>query len=376
MEGVDVSGRLPGAPEGKRLDRHGANGPKILILGNLGYLGPVVVAHLRARFPDSVLVGLDIGYFSNLLTTTDAWPERLLDRQIVADARDLDASAFAGADAVVALAAISNDPMGVKYEKVTLEVNQQAIVRCAHYAAEAGVSRFVFASSCSVYGFAEGDSRGEDAPLNPQTAYARSKIGTERALREMNAPGMTTTALRFATACGPSPRLRLDLVLNDFAAGALTSRKVTVLSDGSPWRPLIDVRDMARAVEWALLRSPADGGDRLAINVGADQWNYQVRDLAHAVAAQLAGVEVSINEHAAPDTRSYKVDFSLFRHLAPDHQPRLALTDTIRDLIALLTDIGFADKDFRNSRLMRLRALDELVARGRLDSELRWILPA
>jgi nucleoside-diphosphate-sugar epimerase len=316
---------------------------------------------------------LDTGYFSNLLTTTDAWPERLLDRQIVADARDPDSSAFTGVDAVVALAAISNDPMGAKYENVTLDVNQRAIVHCAHTAAAAGVSRFVFASSCSVYGFAEGHARGEDAPLNPQTAYARSKIGTERALQELDAPGMTTTALRFATACGPSPRLRLDLVLNDFAACAFTAREITVLSDGSPWRPLIDVRDMARAVEWALVRSPTDGGNRLAVNVGADHWNYQVRDLAHAVADQIDGVDVSINENASPDTRSYKVDFSLFRHLAPDYQPILTLKDTVRDLITLLADIGFADQDFRNSRLIRLRALDDLVSRGWLDSDLRWI---
>ena len=347
--------------------------PSIAILGNLGYVGPVVAQHLRDRFPGAELVGIDVGYFSNLLTTTDAWPERVLDRQIVADARDLDASAFSGVDAVVALAAISNDPMGARFERATVEVNEAAAIRCARLAAAAGVSRFVFASSCSVYGLAEGEARDESARLNPQTTYARSKIATERALQELESDGLTTTSLRFATACGPSPRLRLDLVLNDFVASAVATGEIVVLSDGSPWRPLIDVRDMARAVEWALLRRPEDGGRRLAVNVGADGWNFRILDLANAVASQLDGVRVSVNRNASPDTRSYKVDFSLFERLAPAHQPLHALSDTVADLIGLFRELNFADRDFRSSRLIRLRALDELVSRGRLDANLRWI---
>ncbi|TMV07031.1 SDR family oxidoreductase [Ruegeria sediminis] len=349
--------------------------PKIILLGNLGYVGPVVTAALRKSYPGAELIGMDPGYFSDRLTTHDAWPERHLNRQIIADIRDIDASLFEGADAVVALAAVSNDPMGARFEAVTQEINQDAVIRAAHLAAAAGVSRFVFASSCSVYGFAEGDARSEDAPLNPLTAYARSKIGAERALETMDAPGMLRTALRFATACGPSPRLRLDLVLNDFAACAVTAGKITVLSDGSPWRPLIDVRDMARAIDWAISRSDAAGGQWLAVNAGSDAWNYQIRDLAQAVVDAVPGASYSINPDASPDNRSYRVDFSLYGQLAPDHQPIHTLAGTIGDLVKLLNEIGFRDSDFRSSPLMRLKALEQHIQQGTLGEDLRWRLP-
>src|SRR5262249_19781664 len=157
--------------------------------------------------------------------------------------------------------------------------------------------------------------------LNPLTAYARSKIATEASLRQLDLAGMTTTSLRFATACGMSDRVRLDLVLNDFVACALTSGEISVLSDGTPWRPLINVRDMARAIEWAISRKAETGGQFLALNVGSDCWNYQVKDLAYAVADSVPGTKVSINTAAPPDGRSYKVDFGLFGELAPKHQP-------------------------------------------------------
>ena len=168
-----------------------------------------------------------------------------------------------------------------------------------------------------MYGCAEGGARKEIDATNPLTAYARSKIGTENALKQMDLNGMTVTCLRFATACGMSDRLRLDLVLNDFVACAVTSGEITVLSDGSPWRPLIDVEDMARAIAWAIARPSSQGGRFLAVNVGRDEWNYRVRDLAEAVATAVPGTKVSINTEAPPDQRSYKVDFSLFKALAP-----------------------------------------------------------
>lgn len=349
-----------------------APGPRILILGNLGYVGPVVVSHLRTRYPSADLIGVDPGYFSDVLTSRDGWPERHLSRQVVADIRDVDASIFEGVDAVVALAAISNDPMGARFEAVTKEINQDGIVRAARLAAAAGVRSFVFASSCSVYGFAEGGARDEDAPLNPLTAYARSKIGAETALAEMDAPGMVRTALRFATACGPSPRMRLDLVLNDFVACAITTGKITVLSDGSPWRPLIDVRDMARAIDWAIGRDEGQGGGFLAVNVGADDWNVQIRDLAAAVADKVEGASYSVNPDASPDNRSYRVSFARFRELAPAHQPVCTLGGTIEDVARLLRDVGFADAGFRTSPLMRLKALERHLDRGTLDEGLRW----
>ncbi|MFC7610852.1 SDR family oxidoreductase [Teichococcus aestuarii] len=166
--------------------------------------------------------------------------------------------------------------MGQRFEAVTDAINHRASVDVAKAAAEAGVKRFVFASSCSVYGFAaDGRARVEEDQLNPLTAYARSKIDTETSLRALDNSGMVVSCLRFATACGMSPRLRLDLVLNDFVAGALANGEVSVLSDGTPWRPLIHVRDMARAIEWAIIRAPENGGNFLTVNVGTERWNYR-----------------------------------------------------------------------------------------------------
>ncbi len=345
---------------------------KILVTGNQGYVGPVLGRHLRRVWPDAELIGFDTGYFALSTTNASVSPERVYDAQRHGDVRDIDASLLTGVDAVVALAAISNDPMGASYEAATDAVNRGAVVRLAELAATAGVKHFVFASSCSVYGFAPGAARTETDPLNPQTAYARSKIETEQALAAMDLHGMTTTCLRFATACGMSDRLRLDLVLNDFVASAVAAGKITVLSDGSPWRPLIDVRDMARAVEWAIARSPENGGARLNVNVGADVWNYQVRDLAQAVAAAVPGTEVSINPNAAPDTRSYKVDFALYRRLAPAHQPAMTLVGSIALLREGLEGMGFADANFRASTYMRLKMLEAHRRAGRLDGDLRW----
>ena len=164
--------------------------------------------------------------------------------------------------------------------------------------------------------------------VNPLTAYACSKVATERGLAGMNAGGITITCLRFGTACGMSDRLRLDLVLNDFVACAITTGEISVLSDGTPWRPLIDVSDMARAIEWAIGRDPSAGGEILSVNAGSDAGNYQVKDLAEAVATAVPGTRVSINRQAPPDKRSYRVDFSLFQRLAPEHQPRASRSVT------------------------------------------------
>ncbi|POF62863.1 NAD-dependent epimerase [Novacetimonas maltaceti] len=343
---------------------------RILVVGNMGYLGPVVVRHLRKRFPTAVLVGYDSGLFGQCLTTAGPLPEIALDAQYFGDVRDIAPHVMNDTDAIVQLAAISNDPMGSRFEEVTDQINRGGSLRLARMAADAGVRHFAFASSCSVYGASDGLPRREGDPVEPLTAYARSKIDTERALMQMDLGEMTVTCLRFATACGFSDRLRLDLVINDFVAGALTSGKITVLSDGTPWRPLIHVRDMARAIEWAITRA---GERRLVVNAGSDAWNYTVRDLAEAVAQHLPGTTVSINTDAPPDRRSYRVDFSLFRSLAPDFVPRVSLSETIAELIAGLRDLGFSDTDFRHSSLIRLHALRHMLDAGYLGQDLRWV---
>jgi UDP-glucose 4-epimerase len=343
----------------------------ILITGNMGYVGPEVVKYLRARHPDATLHGFDNAYFAHCLTGSPVLPERHLDEQFYGDVRDASSLDLTRYDAVVQLAAISNDPMGDRFEAVTLDINQNTTVSLAQAAAAAGVKNFVFASSCSVYGIADGAARKETDPLNPITAYAKSKIEAERELAAIDT-GMVVTCLRFATACGMSDRLRLDLVLNDFVACALGQGQITVLSDGSPWRPLIDVADMARAIDWAIDRPASAGGRYLAINAGSDDRNYQVKDLANAVAKSVPGTGVSINTSAPVDSRSYKVDFALFRSLAPDHQPVVSLDQSIQNLIAGLKAMNFKDSDFRSSSLMRLKVLQDHIDSGRLNENLEW----
>lgn len=345
---------------------------RILITGNMGYVGPGVVRHLRQTFPTAELIGYDAGYFAHCLTGAQRLPEAYLDRQEFGDVRTLPAALLAGVDAVVHLAAISNDPMGQTYEEATLAVNHRAGIRLAEMAKDAGVRSFVFASSCSIYGAGGEGAKTEDSALNPLTAYARSKVLSEQDLAPLAGPGFTVTCLRFATACGWSDRLRLDLVVNDFVAGAVASGDINILSDGTPWRPLIHVLDMARAIEWAVAREANNGGEYLRVNVGTDVWNYQVRELATAVAEALPGTSVRLNADAPPDKRSYRVDFSLFRELAPNHQPLHTLAGTIAELRDGLRATGFHDADFRSSTLMRLRVLGDLRASGALGPDLAW----
>ncbi|KKC27764.1 NAD-dependent epimerase/dehydratase family protein [Sphingomonas sp. SRS2] len=348
---------------------------RILVTGNMGYVGPAVVRHLRENHRGATIDGFDNGYFAHCLTGTTQLPERQLDRQIFGDVRELDEGALKGYDVIVHLAAVSNDPMGSRFAAVTRAINQDTSVRIGRMANAAGVRNFVFASSCSVYGVADGGPRREGDSLNPVTDYAASKIGTETELEGLDGD-MVVTCLRFATACGMSDRLRLDLVLNDFVACALASGEITVLSDGTPWRPLIDTQDMARAIDWAAMRPASNGGRFLVVNAGIDSANYQVRDLANAVAAAVPGTTVNINTDAPADSRSYQVDFSKFASLAPNHLPRVSLAQSIDELVAGLRSMGFADADFRASPLIRLRILQDHIASGRLSESLRWLRPA
>ena len=343
---------------------------KVLITGNMGYVGPAVVSHLRSAHPDWTLVGFDAGYFADCLTGTEARPEQYVDAQVIGDVRNLPRDLLEGCDAVVQLAAISNDPMGSRFADVTQDINCTSALDIARAASAAGVKRMVYASSCSVYGIADGPRRETD-PVAPLTAYARSKVEAEQGLRDASGT-MVTTCLRFATACGMSDRLRLDLVLNDFVASALATNQITILSDGTPWRPLIDVRDMARAIDWALVRSEADGGRFLVVNVGTEASNYRVIDLAERVAAARPGVRISVNSDAPVDSRSYRVNFDSYARLAPDHQPQVSLDESIAGLFAGLERMSFDDPDFRQSPLIRLRALDAHLTAGRLSPELVW----
>jgi len=344
---------------------------KIVVTGNMGYLWPHVMQHLRRTCPSAHLAGYDSAYFAPCLLNRDLMPEAVLDRQYFGDMRSAPPAAVTAADAIVHLAGISNDPIGNQFEKVTFDVNTDATFELARQAKASGAKSFVFASSCSVYGCAEdGAPRSEMSEVGPLTAYAKSKVAAEERLKLLAGDGFTVTCLRFATACGFSPRLRLDLVLNDFTALAYKERTIQILSDGTPWRPLIHVDDMARAIEWAVSRDI--GPDFLAINTGSDDWTWQVRDLADAVARRFPGTTVRINPNAAPDKRSYRVDFSQFRKMAPVHQPRMTLDGAIDGIAE-----GLEQASYRNERqtwrYSRLKFLSHLMERRHLGKDLRWL---
>ena len=343
---------------------------KILITGNLGYVGPGVVREFRKHYPTAELVGYDIGYFSQYVTNRNIIPDAGLSVQHYGDVRNFPAELLADVDTVIGLAAISNDPIGNRYESQTHDINCKAIIDLAAKAKAKGAKKFVFASSCSVYGSAEDKPRTEESALNPLTAYAKSKINAETGLRELADENFQITCLRFATACGMSDRLRLDLVLNDFVAGAITNKEINILSDGTPWRPLIHVLDMARAMRWAHERNGESGGNFLVANAGSNAWNYQVKELANMVNEMLPDTRVSVNSNAEPDKRSYRVNFDLFEKLAPAHQPQYDLKAAVNGLIDGIKSLDFIDGNYRNSNLMRLNVIQNLVKTGTIDQSL------
>ncbi len=365
-------------------------GKRILITGNMGYIGPVLLKYLRDHYEGLYIAGFDAGYFAHCLSGARIFPETMLDCQYFGDLRQFPYDILTNdkIDTVIHLAAISNDPIGNRFSKVTEAINSHASYELAVEAKKRGVSRFVFASSCSLYGYAEGPPRREQDPLNPLTAYAKSKVFMEDALSSLAAADFIVTCLRFATACGMSQRVRLDLVLNDFVMNAILYKKILILSDGTPWRPLIHVKDMSRAIAWAMTRDAVkDGsggaGEYVAVNTGSNDWNYQIKDLASYVADTLPEkIEIVINKDAQPDKRSYKVDFSLYESLAPQYLPQITIKEAIEELYEGLKPIAreFKDKDkfkdngagFRDSHYIRLRVLINGIENSLLTEDLYW----
>ncbi len=347
---------------------------KILVTGNLGYIGPVVIKWLHAHLDNSTIVGLDVGYYKNCITTNvEELNSYLPDIQHFGDIRDVELDFLNGFDAIVHLAAVSNDPMGKRFHDATYEINYKGTARLAKLAKRAGVKSFVFASSCSVYGFSGNEARTENSEVLPLTTYAESKVLSERYLETLADENFTVTALRFSTAAGMSCRLRLDLVLNDFVYSAIKNGVIKILSDGTPWRPIIDVKDMARAIEWAVSRPNTNGGSFVSVNVGSNNSNYQVIDLARVVAKLIPGVSIDINKDASPDKRSYKVNFDLFQSLAPNHQNQISLEQTIWELKHGIEEMGLQSLQKVASDLIRLNVLQNLLTSNQIDMGLHWI---
>lgn len=338
---------------------------RVLLTGADGYVGRVLWRQLRER--GHAVVALDSGLFAGCALGPE--PSEPLD--LALDVRAVERRHLEGVDAVLHLAGISNDPLGDLDPAVTFAINHLASVRLARLAREAGVARFLFASSCSAYGAAGDAILDETAPFNPVTPYAESKIRVERDLLAMADDRFSPVFLRSATAYGRAPRLRGDLVVNNLLGWAFATGKVLIKSDGTPWRPLVHVEDMAAAFV-AVLEAPREAVHGQAFNVGRDRDNWRVRDLAEMVAAAVPGAEITYAPGGGPDRRNYRVSFARIRERVPAFRPRWTVEEGIRDLAAAYARFGLALADLEGGRLIRLARIKELLAEGRLSADLAW----
>lgn len=338
---------------------------RILITGHDGYIGSVLVPAARARGHE--VVGLDAFLYEGCSFGREPDPVDAIRR----DVRDVEEAALEGFDAVVHLAAISNDPLGDVDPETTYEVNHIASVRLALLAKTAGVTRFVFSSSCSLYGAAVRDEPlTEEAEFHPVTPYGESKVLVERDVSALADDGFSPTFLRNATVYGDSPRLRLDLVVNDLVAAAWTTGRIVMRSDGTPWRPLVHVEDVVLAC-LATLEAPREVVHDKAFNIGRSTENYRVRDIAALVAELIQGSRATFAEGAGPDTRSYRVDFSRAEQKLPGYQPVWTLASGIEQLRDAYERHGLDADAVAGSRFVRLRRIRELVDAGELAKGLR-----
>ena len=337
---------------------------RVLVAGDGGYIGAVLVPFLRAA--GHQVDGLDLGLYEGC----DLGPAVVAGRRALVDMRDVAASGLGGYDAVVCLAALSNDPLGDLNPGATFSVNLDGTVALARAAREAGVARFLFSSSCSLYGAAGSAAVAEDGELNPVTAYGETKVLAERELSKLADVDFSPTYLRNATAYGASARLRLDIVVNNLTAVALTTGQVRLESDGTPWRPLVHVEDISRAF-LAVLEAPREKVHDEAFNVGRAEDNVQVRDIAEMVRDTVPGSSVTLAANAGPDLRDYRVDFGKLAGTFPELRMRWHVADGVRELLGSYTAHGLTYEDFTSSRYVRLRRIKELLAAGEVDEMLR-----
>lgn len=341
----------------------------ILVTGHLGYVGPAVVARLKEA--GHRVTGLDVGYFRDCIDTRlrAAAP----DAELTIDIRDVATRDLKHVDAIVHLSGLSNDPLGQLDPALTMAINHAATLRLARLAKECGVGRFIFASSCSMYGASGDASRplDESAPLRPESAYAASKVACERDLALLADADMAPVFLRFATAFGVSPRMRFDLVLANLVGWARTTGVIKVLSDGTPWRPLVHIADMALAIHCAL-EAPAESVRSRAFNIGRNDNNIRVRDIADAVRRQVPGSRVDITGKTGGDPRSYRVDFTRALSDLPGFKPRWTIEMGAEEIDRWLIERKL-DADQIQSRLyVRLKQLLHLQQSGSLDADLRF----
>jgi nucleoside-diphosphate-sugar epimerase len=339
---------------------------RVLVTGHRGYIGSCLVPLLLAE--GYQVAGLDSDLFRDCTFDGElaAIPEK------IKDVRDADESDVSGFDAVIHLAGLSNDPLGDYDPSLTDEINCQGSIRLARLARDAGVRRFVFASSCSNYGAAGDDFLTEDATFNPVTPYGESKVNVERAVTQLAGPTFSPTFLRASTAYGMSPRIRFDLVLNNLTAWAFTTGRVYLKSDGSPWRPIVHVEDIARAYV-AVLKSPIEIVHNRAFNVGTTTENYQIREIAAIVESVVPGCKVDFAPDAGPDKRNYRVDCNCIARTLRTFKPQWTARRGVVQLYEVFKRVGLTLEDFEGERFKRITHVKKLISDGVVDQRLRRV---
>jgi nucleoside-diphosphate-sugar epimerase len=340
---------------------------RVLVTGHKGYIGAVMVPLLIDE--GYQVVGLDSDLYKGCDFDARGEPHSI--PEIKKDIRDIEASDLQGLDAVIHLAALSNDPLADLNPALTYEINHAASVRLAQLAKNAGVPRFVFSSSCSTYGAAGEEMLDENAAFNPVTPYGVTKVQVEQDVSRLADADFSPTFLRNATAYGVSPRLRFGLVLHSLVAWAFTTGRVLLKSDGTPWRPLVHVQDISQAFI-AVLRAPREAIHNEAFNVGVNEENYRIRDLAEIVRETVPGCHIEYAKDAGPDKRTYRVDFGKIASTLPEFKPQWNARRGAEELYAAFQAAGLTFEDFESDRYRRVARVKNLLASGRLDETLRW----
>jgi nucleoside-diphosphate-sugar epimerase len=338
---------------------------RVLITGHNGYIGSVMAPHLASAGYE--VVGLDTGYFSECSLVPDLGKVPAIKKDI----RDLAAKDLEGFDAIVHLAALSNDPIGNLNDSWTEEINYQASVKLAELGRAAGVRRFLFSSSCIMYGSADALVVTEESPLDPKTEYARSKVKAEQAISAMARKDFSPVFIRNGTIYGVSPRMRFDTVLNDLVGSAATTGKVVVYSDGKPWRPVMHVQDVARYFQ-AFLEAPTEKIHNQAFNSGANELNHQVIELAQIAVDTVPGCKLEMMPRPGADQRTYKADFGKFARTFPEFRFKWNAVSGAAELYEAYKKAGLTYADYTDKKFTRLKWLRYLLESGQLDGALRW----